>query len=413
MILKKRVMKTTIRGFKPYKKQKEIIDSIINEDAKYYTVCTGRQCGKSLIIENLVYYFLCNMPGSFNGVISPTYKQVMKIFKSCINRLNKTNIMKSYNKSDKVIELVNGSSVQFFSADNYDAIRGNTFSGCLLIDEAAFIKDEAWEQAIKATTLVKCKKVCFFSTPRGKNWFYNVFMNTGNRYRSFRFSSYDSPFIDKEELEEYKKSLPNMVYRQEILAEFIEDNSDVFRNVNELCILNENITNREKYFIGIDLGNKQDWTVISIFNRNKEQVALWRFKKNDWNEIVDEIIIKLRGLKDWVAYVESNGVGSPIFDRLRREFNNKIKEFITNNTNKEEIINNLIFALDNREIRLQNNTFLKNEMDTFTFVFSKNSGKIMYGARNGFNDDTVMATAIAYNCLNKNKQERSIIYEKF
>ena len=64
----------------------------------------------------------------------------------------------------------------FRSAERYDNIRGLTCQFGV-IDEAAFCKDEAWTEAIKPVFLVQqvTLKFYFVSTPKGKNWFYNLF----------------------------------------------------------------------------------------------------------------------------------------------------------------------------------------------------------------------------------------------
>lgn len=393
-------------GFRPYKKQLEVINSIINGPEKYYTICTGRQTGKSLIIENLIYYFLFNYPGTVNAVISPTYKQVKKIYTSIKEKLNTTDVVVSDNKSDLEIIINNGSKVQFFSAENYDSIRGNTFTGITLLDEAAFMREEAWSTAIKATTLVKCKKVCFFSTPYGKNYFFSLYQLgfTDAKYKSFNFSSYENPFIDRAELEEYKRSLPESIYRQEILGEFIDDDSDVFRNVNEVCTLAKNNITNGRYFIGVDVGNVNDYTVISRFNDKGEQMDLYRFQKSDWNLLSEEIAKYIKQFPNSITYIEQNGVGNPILDAVKKLIpGSKVKGWITSNDSKQEIINNLIYAMDKLEIKLINDPVLKAEFNTFTYKFNKSSGKIFYGHRAGFHDDCIMSTAIGYKNYLENK----------
>ena len=57
-----------------------------------------------------------------------------------------------------IIEYVTGSTIQFFSAERYDNIRGFTFD-YLIIDEAAFLDERAWTEVLRATVLVRGKKV--------------------------------------------------------------------------------------------------------------------------------------------------------------------------------------------------------------------------------------------------------------
>jgi hypothetical protein len=93
-----------------------------------------------------------------------------------------------------------------------------------VIDEAAFCKDEAWTEAIRPVFMVRGKKVLFISTPKGKNWFYNLFQlgvsEDNKQYAAYTGSSYDTPYIDPTEIEDAKKTLPENVFQQEYLAKF-------------------------------------------------------------------------------------------------------------------------------------------------------------------------------------------------
>ena len=69
------------------------------------------------------------------------------------------------------MNFINGTQIQFLSADNSDTIRGYSFDW-MIIDEAAFIAEKAINEAIIPTLTAKGKKCLVISTPRSKNWFY-------------------------------------------------------------------------------------------------------------------------------------------------------------------------------------------------------------------------------------------------
>ena len=397
----------TIQGFEPYDKQKEILRGIINGPEKYHCILTGRQVGKSLMLENLVYYYSINNKNSIVGLISPTWSQVSKIFDSILLNLEKTPLIKSKDKTRGIINLRNGSSIRAFSAERFDNLRGQTFTH-LWLDEFAFFKADAWATAIKATTLVKAEKVCFFSTPTHKDSeLYNIYqlgLGLDINYKSYHMSSWDNPFIDPEEFNEYRRSLPLNIYMNEIMGEFTDEGSGVFRNILDCCLL-EPKPPRPNCFIGIDLGNKQDWSVISIIDGDGNQVGLVKLQEDNWNIIVDRIKDELRRWPRATIWAESNGVGSPIIDQLREEF--EIREFFTTNDNKQDIIQNLIYKIDKGLPFLLDDDTLKTELNNFTYKYSKASGKIQYAARTG-HDDTVMATAISYKCFNEGQWEMEI-----
>ena len=108
---------------------------------------------------------------------------------------------------------------------------------------------------------IKRTKYLFISTPKGKNFFYYQFLkgNTGsNKYKSFEFVSSDNPHSNPDIIQMAKESLPEVLFRQEYLAHFV-DNSAVFENIDTLAVV-EPITVPKpgnKYFAGIDIVNKK------------------------------------------------------------------------------------------------------------------------------------------------------------
>jgi len=214
----------TIKGYTPHEKQKQIHYSINKESYKYYILNIGRQFGKTMLGINQMLYWAINHKGCSIAWVTPIYKQGKKVFDE-LEAVTKNSGLFEYNRSDLTISGF-GSKIQFFSGERPDNIRGNTFD-YLIIDETAFTRSELWSEVLSATVLVKGKKVIFISTPKGKNHFYQLSMqhNYDERYKYFQFTSYDNPMIDKADLDERKRSLPDHIFRQEYLAEFIDNAS--------------------------------------------------------------------------------------------------------------------------------------------------------------------------------------------
>ena len=82
--------------------------------------------------------------------VSPVYKQAKKVFDETYKAFAKRpQIYRHVNRSDLIIEYVTGSTIQFFSAERYDNIRGFTFD-YLICDEFAFIDEKAWTEIGRA-----------------------------------------------------------------------------------------------------------------------------------------------------------------------------------------------------------------------------------------------------------------------
>ena len=104
----------------------------------------------------------------------------------------------------------------FRSTERPDTFRGYTLQ-YLVIDEAAFVADKVWTEILKPTILVKGKKCVFCSTPKGKNWFYSLHLRGLDEdqpmYRTVSAKMSDNPYINKEEIEESRRTLPEDIYK--------------------------------------------------------------------------------------------------------------------------------------------------------------------------------------------------------
>ena len=215
----------------PHKKQMAILRS----KAKYKIVCAGRRGGKSKMIAGEIFRGASLKLYLGQVVISPTYKQTKIVFEEIIKQARDNHLLQDINSyvespHPKII-FCNGCYVDFFSADNPKSIRGFEYDR-VFIDEAAFIKQDAWK-AIRPLTFDVGAPMWLISTPLGKDMFYEEYqkgLKGEGDYESFHFTSLNNPYISKEtvlkEIEEYGE---NSVYVQtEILANFVEDYDALF-----------------------------------------------------------------------------------------------------------------------------------------------------------------------------------------
>jgi len=397
----------TIQGFTPHKKQQELIDLCLDDTTKYIIASVGRQWGKSFLGMNVLLKWVLEDNNTSAIWLSPIYGQSKKVFTELSNLLSNTGLTKSINKSELTITFINGSILYFRSAEREDNLRGNTLD-YLVVDEAAYIKDNVWSQVLRATVLVKGKKVLFLSTPRGRNWFYEMALRGDSddykQYKTFKGSSFDSPYISEDELLEAKMSLPESIYRQEILAEFLEGAGEVFGSLKDCCVLSSypiKDTN-ERYYAGLDIGRANDYTVLTILNGKGEVVKIFRERQKSWDIIISEVVIHLKEFNARTI-IEINGVGDPIFEQIKKKYSN-IQPFITTNDTKQNIIEELILSLNEKKLKLPSpelNADLYKELSIFTYEYSPKSRRVKYGSPTGMHDDCVISLALANECFKK------------
>lgn len=385
-------------GFKPHSKQKEIINGVLNDSEKHHIVSVGRQFGKSLMGINLLLYWAINHKPSKILWVSPVYSQTNKVQKEIDNAIRHTNIIQSCNYSESYIKLRTGSEIYFRSAERYDNIRGFTFDYAIL-DEAAFMRPETWYEAVRPTLAVRGKKVLFLSTPKGRNWFYDLF-ELGNsidypNYRSYKGTSLDTPFISKEEIDDASKTLPPKVFKQEYMAAFIDDGGEVFSDVMKNCF-DKYPAKQGELYCGIDLGRINDFTVATVMDSTGHVIDVYRNNKSQWSVLVGELLAFIRRY-NCNTLIEVNSIGDVVFEQLKAKYN-KIKPFVTTSKSKQEIIEGLILDFNNSAIKIPSKKLfqpLYDELGYFTYTYNPKTRNIKYGHPNGLHDDCVISLALA------------------
>ena len=380
--------------YTPHKKQLEI-HKAIETDSKYFIVSIGRQFGKTMMGENQALKWCLDNKGWKVSWISPTYKQCKKVFKELVKALGKCPMYsKQPNHSELTIFFKNGSELIFYSAEAYDSIRGETFDA-IVGDEVAFWKREAWTEVIKATLLVRGKKALLLSTPKGKNLFYELFnqSHTNNQYQSFFGTSYDNPHIDVSEIEDAKHTLPDHIFRQEYLAEFLDDSGTLFINIKESILKASKTVN---LFCGIDLGRADDYTVITIVNDKNQEVYCNRWRHMEWSKIISNIVKVLNEYKPYTL-IETNGAQDAIYEQIRNKVNyskSKVQPFVTTSKSKPTIIEDLIVCFEEGDVGIIGEEWQIAELQAFTYEYNTKTRNIKYSAPIGLHDDYVMSRAI-------------------
>jgi hypothetical protein len=384
-------------GFNPTKIQTEILSGILESNVKYHIINTGRQIGKTITLQNLMLYWAINDAPVKILFVAPVYSQVTRVQKEMMAAIGGSGLVANNNYSDNELTLTTGSTIYFRSAERYDNIRGGTFDMACL-DEAAFIKEGAWTEAIKPTLLVRGKKVVMASTPNSKNWFYDIAMLAQSPdyqdYKFYKATSYDTPYISHKEIEDAKRTVPDKVFKQEYLAEFLDGGGEVFSNLPSIEF-NKYPKPQGKLFAALDIGRANDFTCCIVMDQKGNIVDTYRNNKDSWNSITKDVIALV---KKWNAnlLVETNGVGDPIYSNILDEWKNT-HPFTTTNKSKQEIIEGLILDVNEKNISIPSKSLfgaLQHEMETFTYKYNPKTRSIQYGHPQGGHDDTVIALAL-------------------
>ena len=386
---------------KLHKHQRVVYDAVINDNGagNIYVVKSKRQCGKSFVASLILIYFSLNKKDTVSILIEPTLNQSRRMFKDIVKMLEGSGIIKNANQSLLTIDFINGSEIIFKSAEQYDAIRGYSVSGILIIDEGAFIRDDVYEILFPLRDVFNAPMLVISTPLFCDGYFYRLFTSTNSK--SYDWCDYDtSYFLSDEKLEQYRNTLSDLKFRSEYLGLFITDGGYVFRNITK-CVLGDSDITGEPVCVGIDwaVGNDGDDTVLSLLDANANAVEFVRLNNMSPVEQISTIVNKLNttpSLKKVV--VEQNSIGNVYLDMLKHKYSRHsiITKFNTTNESKRRIIEQLATAFQNESVHIPNDRELINQLQHYAVEKTK-TGYTYNGQ--GAHDDYVMSLAMAYDAL--------------
>lgn len=368
---------------KPHAAQRAVLDS----PARFRVMMCGRRFGKSLISQNIsIENGLANKKVAY---ITPTY-QLGKTFFQEICKILPEKIYKK-NETDLTINFITGGQIRFFTGERLDALRGLKFH-LVIIDEASYIAnlEDGWLNSIRPTLTDYKGLAIFLSTPRGKNFFYSLYMKGGEPdWEAFKFTTYDNPHIDPSEVDAAKFQLPNVVFEQEYMANPMENAANPFGSEHINSCVKDGIAGKAEYY-GIDLAKSVDWTVIIGLDKLGQVVHFERFQK-DWMQTKETI---LRLPKNLPIMIDSTGVGDAIVEELQKKFT-QMHGFKFTSTSKQQLLEALANSIQTKTISYPTG-LIKEELEIFEYTFT--STGVRYSAPSGFHDDCVIALALANKC---------------
>ena len=378
----------------PHRAQWEISVS----SARFKIVSCGRRFGKTLgaYMDELV--FAAEHPGSICWWVAPVYKELgLSITPIVRDRTPQEFIGKKLEQQEVIrfLQLRNGSEIWFHSAENPETLRGGGID-YLVVDEPALMKRSVWENVLRPALSDRKGRVVFISTPKGGNWFRELWSRGQDPlfpdYKSWSFPTVANPYIDAGEVEDARRTLPEMVFRQEYLAEFLEDIGAVFRRVTDHVVKDELQSRGSRCLVGVDLAKHQDFTVLTAMDESGQVVGFDRFQQLDW--VFQKQRIKGFAERfDGKVLMDSTGVGDPIFDDLSR-MGLDVEGYKFTAPSKKALVENLSTMLDNDEITYPEIPELINELRIFGYKMGP-SGNVSYSAPEGYHDDCVVSLALA------------------
>jgi len=219
---------------RPHPVQLQIRDS----PAKRKIIRAGRRGGKTVIAATIcVEKFLQGLRPLYAAPTSDQLETFWYEVKKALQEPIDAGVFKK-NETDHTIERPGTKNrIKGKTAWNADTLRGD-YSDFLVLDEFQLMDEEAWGVVGAPMLLDNNGDACFIYTPPSRasksvtkardpmhaaKMFKKAHADTSGRWEAFHFTSFDNPHISKVALNEITEDMSNLAYRQEILAEDIEE----------------------------------------------------------------------------------------------------------------------------------------------------------------------------------------------
>jgi hypothetical protein len=189
-------------------------------------------------------YFALLKPSSKVVYFAPTISQARDIVWNNLKTYSKTSGLWAGEPNESRMEisiknidhagnlLPTTSVIWLRGTENIESARGNKID-YLIVDEVASMRNWGyiWADVLRPTLTDSQGHAMFISTPKGFNHFYQMFNREkeDKDYASFRFTTYDNPFLVVEEIEKAKLEVDDDTFKQEYMAEFVSVSGQVYK----------------------------------------------------------------------------------------------------------------------------------------------------------------------------------------
>ena len=340
-----------VLNFRLHPKQLAVVES----QARFKILAAGRRFGKSLLGAYLATRTLL-APETRSWIVAPTNDLTEKIWREVLKwslREIAPAVRNTWTaRGNWRIETKLNSVLECKSADDPTALLGEALD-LLILDEASRVKEIAWTGSLRPTLADRKGSAVFISTPKGKNWFYQLYLkglNNDGIYESWQLKSEDNPYLDKGEITQAKKDTP-LTFTQEWEAQFLEDAGQVFRKIRENATgAFEEPQEGLRYVMGTDLAKAEDFTVSVVMRLDNRHIVAWdRFQGITWDMQMPRIAELSKRYNNAKVLIDSTGVGDPVYDTLRAT-GTYVDPYKFTQPSKENLIRGLMIALENNEV---------------------------------------------------------------
>lgn len=238
---------------------------------RFRVVNCGRRFGKTLLSVWEMFGLAVSKETRI-AYVAPTYQQARDIAWNELKRITLP-VQASVNESRLEVSVKNKqgttSLITLRGWESIETLRGQSYD-LIVLDEISSYRNfwEHWQEVIRPTLTDRKGEGLFISTPKGFNHFYDLYNLQGkdSDFKSFHFTTYDNPYIPRDEVDKAKLELTEDRFAQEYMADFRKTEGLVYKEFDRT----RHIYSKDpqhyvvKRFAGVDFGFTNPAAVIAL-----------------------------------------------------------------------------------------------------------------------------------------------------
>lgn len=363
---------------KYHEKQKQIFE----DGHKYKVIQKGRRFG---LTHGMAKYVIEKMLCAEGPVIwidtihSNIKKYIERYFMPELKRIDKR--FWKYNKTELQLTLMN-QNCDFRSADKPENMEGFGYKTMIINEAGIVLKNrELWLQSLLPMIMDYDAEVIIGGTPKGKktkdkqtHLFYELSLmeKENKKYKTFHFTTYDNPLLNKEIIKEVEEQIPKYLREQEIQGQFIDKTISGIIKPEWWNYIDEDDIYKEKWIKKVQMwdtafkaGQENDFTVCETWLITKNKYILLNVFRDrlEFPELKKAAIDLHQQYNPNEVWIEDKASGISLIQELKRETRIPIKQ-IKADKDKLEYINSITPLIEQGKVYLvKNKTWLPDFTD--------------------------------------------------
>lgn len=246
-----------------------LINALNSPNYRFIVAALSRRLGKTFI-ANIIGQLVVLIPNCHVLIMSPNYNLSTISFELQRFLIRQFDIeVAKDNQKDRVIELVNGSTVRMGSVTTVDSCVGRSYD-LIIFDEAALDNGgrEAFNVSLRPTLDRPGSKCVFISTPRGRsNWFSDFYSRGwGDQYPqwcSLHADYTENTRMSESDVQEARSSMSTSEFEQEYMANFNTYEGQIFK-FDHNQIVEPTVESHWEYYGGLDPGYRDPTAMVVV-----------------------------------------------------------------------------------------------------------------------------------------------------